>query len=334
MFWTILLLACAAVTVTAWAATWAMLRILIRFRIYDQPNHRSSHSQPKPRGGGLALIPILLLAWIAADLWLGMAPSGFWLVVPGAALLALVSWLDDLRSLPASLRLIVQLGPVALGLAGLDESIQICPVLLPTILDRLVAGLFWLWFINLFNFMDGIDGISGVEASSIGVGLVLAGALAGWPAESAALPALLAAATLGFLAWNWAPSKLFLGDAGSVPLGYLLGWLLITAATNGQWAVALILPLYYLADATITLAKRLLRGAKIWQAHREHFYQRAVQGGSSHARVATQVLACNAVLILAAGAAVLGFIWPAILAAILAVAVLLIIFERRARSAI
>ncbi len=102
---------------------------------------------------------------------------------------------------------------------------------------------------------------------------------------------------------------------------------------NGDWAAAVILPLYYLADATITLVKRGARGAKVWRAHREHFYQRAVQGGSSHGRVAIQVLACNAVLIVFAGAAALGYVWPAMAAAALTVAVLLAVLERRARAA-
>jgi len=144
-----------------------------------------------------------------------------------------------------------------------------------------------------------------------------------------ALPALLAAAMLCLLVWNWAPAKLFLGDVGSVPLGYLIGWLLLAAAADGAWAAALILPLYYLADATITLAWRAARGVKIWQAHREHFYQRAVQGGASHARVAAQVLACNAVLIVLAVVAARGSVWPALLMSAGVVAALLVRLGRR-----
>ena len=178
-----------------------------------------------------------------------------------------------------------------------------------------------------------IDGIAGVEAGSLGIGLVLVGVVAGWPSVLSVLPALLAAATLGFLVWNWAPAKLFLGDVGSVPLGYLLGWLLLGAAMNGEWAAALILPLYYLADATITLVKRAARGARVWRAHREHFYQRAVHGGASHGRVATQVLACNAALVSLAGVATSGYAWPALGAGALAVVLLLVTLERRAGTA-
>ena len=218
-------------------------------------------------------------------------------------------------------------------IAAMDGVGLVFQGLLPPLLDRLAAGLLWLWFVNLFNFMDGIDGIAGVEAGSLGIGLVLVGAVAAWPGANLALPALLAAASLGFLVWNWAPAKLFLGDVGSVPLGYLLGWLLLVAAMNGAWAPALILPLYYLADATITLIKRAARGSRVWRAHREHFYQRAVQGGASHGRVAAQVLTCNAVLIVLAVLAARGSVWPALLIGAVAVAALLAILERRARAA-
>jgi len=334
MSWTILAVACAVVAVLSWVATWAVLRSLIRFEAYDRPNARSSHERPKPRGGGLALLPVLLFSWIAAVSWLGAAPTDFWPVVSAAAVLTVVSWFDDLRSLPVVLRLAVQALAVGLALAAMDGVGLVFQGLLPPLLDRLAAGLLWLWFVNLFNFMDGIDGISGVEAGSLGLGLVLIGAVAAWPGVQVALPALLAAATLGFLVWNWGPAKLFLGDVGSVPLGYLLGWLLLGAAMNGEWAAALILPLYYLADATITLVKRAARGARLWQAHREHFYQRAVQGGASHSRVAAQVLACNAVLVvLAIITATGGKASPALAASAVAVAVLLAILERRARAA-
>jgi UDP-N-acetylmuramyl pentapeptide phosphotransferase/UDP-N-acetylglucosamine-1-phosphate transferase len=112
-----------------------------------------------------------------------------------------------------------------------------------------------------------------------------------------ALAAAVAAAAAGFLVWNWAPARIFLGDVGSVPLGYLLGFLLLEQAARGHWKVAVILPLYFLADATITLLRRLSRGQRVWQAHRQHFYQRAVQRGLGHAAVVQRVIAADIVLI-------------------------------------
>src|SRR6202034_2619980 len=106
----------------------------------------------------------------------------------------------------------------------------------------------------------------------------------------AASAAAIAAAALGFLVWNWAPARIFMGDVGSIPLGYALGYLLLEIARRGWWKAALILPLYFLADATLTLLRRLARGERVWQAHREHFYQRAVQRGLGHAAVVTRVI--------------------------------------------
>jgi UDP-N-acetylmuramyl pentapeptide phosphotransferase/UDP-N-acetylglucosamine-1-phosphate transferase len=333
MPWLELALMCLAAALAAWALTGIVLQALKRWRVFDMPNPRSSHAAPKPRGAGLALIPVILIAWVAAEVRLGGLPNGHAAVSAGAAVLAVVSWIDDLRHLPATLRLAVHAVAVGLALLAMGNAGPVFQGLMPPLADRLVAGILWLWFVNLFNFMDGIDGISGVEASTVGLGLALVAALAAWPAGSVALPALLAAATLGFLAWNWPPSKLFLGDVGSVPLGYLLGWLLIAAAAKGQWAAALILPLYYLADATITLARRTLRGAAVWRAHREHFYQRAVQGGASHAGVSLGVLACDALLIACALGAALGYVWLGLAGAAVAVGGLLAMLQRRAGAA-
>lgn len=329
----VLLLACVIVAALAWGATGGVLRLLRRHGIYDRPNIRSSHAQPTPRGGGLGLVPIILLALALTPAAGDGAPPGVWLVIGGAALLALVSWADDLKGLPVTLRLLAHGGAVALGLVPLAASGLVFQGWLPPWLDVLAAGLLWLWFVNLFNFMDGIDGISGVETIAIGLGLALIASVAGWAEGYRTAPALIAAATAGFLIWNWAPARVFLGDVGSVPLGYLLGWLLLAAAIRGQWAAALILPLYYLADATITLARRAARGETVWHAHREHAYQRAARGGGRHDAVASAIALCNVVLIACALAAAYGWRVPALLAAAVAVGALLLHLERRARRA-
>ncbi|MEQ9609676.1 MAG: glycosyltransferase family 4 protein [Kiloniellaceae bacterium] len=322
------------VAVASWGATGAVLRLLIAWRIYDEPNHRSSHANPKPRGGGLAVVAVVLAAWTAAAAIDGYHHMGFWLFVAGALLLAAVSWADDLKPRPASLRFGVQVAAVALGLWILQPEMLVFQGLLPLSADRVLAALLWLWFVNLFNFMDGIDGITAVETITIGGGLAAVSALTFGFSLGVFMAAAPAAAAFGFLYWNWAPSRIFLGDVGSVPLGYLLGGLLIVAAAGGLWAAALILPLYYLADASITLAKRALRREKLWRAHREHFYQRAVQRGFSHAAVATRILLCNAVLVALALVAVLAqptlSPWIPVALASLAVIALLFILARQA----
>ncbi len=330
----VLLFLCCGVAAAVWAATGLVLKLLRQREIYDHPNPRSSHAVATPRGGGLALLPVTLLAWAGGALWLGSAPAGFWLVAGGALLLAAVSWVDDLRGLGAVPRLAAQAAAVGLGLSGLGEDALVFQGLMPWALDRVVAALAWIWFVNLFNFMDGIDGLSAVETACIGLGLCLVAWLLQWGDALILMPALLVAAALGFAMWNWEPAKIFLGDVGSVPLGFLLGWLLLLAAVRGAWPVALILALYYLADATWTLAKRGLRGERVWQAHREHFYQRAAQGGLGHAGTALRILLCNLFLIVLALWAAAGHPWTALAGAAAAVAVLLWRLGRHAKGAV
>ena len=285
----------AATGLLAGATTGVLIPVLTRRQILDRPNERSSHLVPTPRGGGIAVIAAAALAW-AALAWTGAALSGVFAIALGAIFLAGISWVDDLRGLPPLLRLAAQAVAVALGVSVLSQPL--------TALQLGGIGLVWIWWINLFNFMDGIDGLAASEAAAIGAGLLLfAGIGVGADPALRALAAAVTGAAAGFLFWNWSPARIFLGDVGSVPLGYLLGFLLLELAARGHWLTALILPLYFLADATITLLRRLLRGERVWQAHREHFYQRAVQGGLGHAEVVERVIAADLLLI--------GFAWAA-----------------------
>ena len=302
----------------AWAGTGAVLRLLERRAILDHPNERSSHATPTPRGAGLAVTAVVLAGWCAAAALAGTLAL-YWQVFAAAAAIAAVSWRDDLRGLGAAPRLAAQAAAVAVGVFALPGAGPVFQGLLPAALDTVVAAFLWLWFVNAFNFMDGIDGISGAEAASVGIGLCLVALAGGWAGEASLYALVVAAAALGFLPWNWHPARIFLGDVGSVPLGYLIGWLLLGAAAEGLWAAALLLPLYYLADATITLLVRLVRREPIWRAHREHFYQRAVRRGMSHAAVVRALLAVNLVL---AGAALLSLGGGAATLAALAVGVL------------
>ena len=302
----------AAFFVAAAVATAVATRLLIprleSSRVLDRPNQRSSHIAPTPRGGGLAVVPVAAVAWAAAGL-LG-DPGVIWVAV-GALILCGLSWMDDLKGLPPVVRLAAHAAVVAVLLAQLPAEVLHFQGLLPLWADRLAAALAWIWFINLFNFMDGIDGISGVEMVAIGAGVVVAGI---WVASVGVLAppaAAVVGAGVGFLWWNWHPAKVFLGDAGSVPLGLMLGWLLLELAARGLWSAALILPLYYLADATFTILRRAARGAVLWQAHREHFYQRAVARGLTHNHVARIVAGGNACLLILAVASI-WTPWPAL----------------------
>ncbi|GAB6052616.1 glycosyltransferase family 4 protein [Magnetospira thiophila] len=288
MSWTFLAPFLVIIFTASTLAVGLLVRLLRQREILDHPNHRSSHDHPTPRGGGLAVIGVLLIAWVGVGWSFPPLPGGW--ILPGAALaLALLSWADDLWGLSAPLRLGIHL------LAVVGALLLWAPALGMAAL--LGAALFWVWFINLYNFMDGIDGITGVETASLGGGIALVAALSA-DLEPTLIPLGLSAlaAALGFLVWNRPPAKIFLGDVGSVPLGFLLGGLLLTLAAEGAWAAALILPAYYLTDATLTIGKRMLRGDNILQAHREHYYQLGVRSGLSHGAVSGLVLLVNLLL--------------------------------------
>jgi UDP-N-acetylmuramyl pentapeptide phosphotransferase/UDP-N-acetylglucosamine-1-phosphate transferase len=277
---------------------------LHRRAIMDIPNDRSSHVELTPRGGGIATTAGMLLGLIA---WMALQSEPVMaLVVLGMAVLALVSWLDDRSGgLPVGIRLGAQAISVGVVMAMLPLETTVTQGLVPVWLERVVLWFAWMWFTNLFNFMDGINGITGVEMVTVGAGFALIGALS--PLGDGTVGLIVAAAALGFLPWNWGKAKVFLGDVGSVPAGYLLGGLLLGLALAGHWAAALILPMYYWVDATFTLLRRLLRGEKVWQAHRSHFYQQAARKLGSHAAVAARIGGLNLLLVVLAAASTQGW---------------------------
>lgn len=299
--------------VLATALTVLFLRWVAARQIVALENHRTMHAGAVPTGGGLPLLAAAGL--VAVALW--PVASGMWLLLGAGALLAAVSWADDVSGVTPALRLAIHLAAAALAVASLPGDALIFQGALPFVLDRLVAGLALAWFMNLYNFMDGIDGLAGVETVSLVAGYLAVTAAAGAEHPFEGLALALAGATAGFLVWNWAPARLFLGDVGSVPLGFFTGVLMLDLAVRASLAAALILPLYFFADATITLGARLLRGEKPWEPHRDHFYQRAARGLASHSAVSTRVLAANVLL---AATAVLA-LWAPFVAVLIAVVI-------------
>jgi UDP-N-acetylmuramyl pentapeptide phosphotransferase/UDP-N-acetylglucosamine-1-phosphate transferase len=256
-------------------------------------NARSMHSAPVPAGAGIAVVPVALVAWLAAL----PQPSGLDVAVLAAGLgLALLSWLDDLLGMPPGPRLLAHAAAVGWCLFHLAPEARALPFL-PLPLERILEGLAWIWFINLFNFMDGIDGLAGSEAIALALGYVAVAVLAGFADASVPLALLIAAAVGAFLPWNWHPARVFMGDAGSIPLGFLTGFLMLDLAVRGMLAAALILPMYFWADATFTLLRRLARGRLPHEAHRDHFYQRATLAAGDHRPVVLRVAGCNLLLL-------------------------------------
>ena len=270
---------------------------LARARMLAPPSERGMHSVPVPSGAGVAIVGTILVLWPLAEGF--QLRSMHFLLIAALAGLTAVSWLDDRHQLPPSLRLGVHAAAVGLMLAALPADARVAPAV-PLLMERAALGFAWIWFINLYNFMDGIDGIAASEGIAIAVGYVAVAAAMSDAVSASDLALIIAAACAGYLVWNWHPARVFMGDAGSIALGFLLGWLMIDLALRGHWAAALILPASFAADATLTLVMRLGRGEKPSKPHREHFYQRAVLGGTPVPAVVGAASAANGALIVLA----------------------------------
>ena len=256
--------------------------------VLDLPNARSLHAVPVPRGGGLALLPPVLLATLAETLSRGEGLRTTLVFIGGTGLLALLGWSDDQRPLSAKARFALQFCILGLCLYALWWA--------PASPFGLACGLclpVMVWFVNLYNFMDGSDGLAGSQALAGGLGVALLGTLEGMPGI-ALTGAALAGASAGFLYWNWSPAKIFMGDVGSYFLGGAFALLLLRAGLAGStpWPW-LLLFVPFVTDATCTLLWRMARGERFWQAHREHAYQRLILRGCSHQQVALGCLLLN-----------------------------------------
>jgi Fuc2NAc and GlcNAc transferase len=292
-----------AVVAIAVAGTGLMRHYAVTRSVLDIPNSRSSHTVPTPRGGGVAVVIAFLTGLVAM---LAIRPASPALVVAlmgSGALVATVGFIDDHRHLPARWRLSAHFVAAAWALAWLGglPPISIGGGLQELgIVGHLLAAVALVWLLNLYNFMDGIDGIAGIEAVTVCAGAIVVYA-ASHDATGAWYPAaLLGAATLGFLMWNFPPAKIFMGDAGSGFLGMTLGVLALDAAIRRpEWLWSWIILLgTFVVDATVTLLFRLSRGEKLYEAHRSHAYQHAAHRYRSHRRVTLAVGAINLVWLL------------------------------------
>jgi UDP-N-acetylmuramyl pentapeptide phosphotransferase/UDP-N-acetylglucosamine-1-phosphate transferase len=263
-----------------------------------RPNARSSHRIPTPQGGGIAVVAATLAGVLAGAALASIAPDmllALWPLAAAVVLLAAVGAGDDIFHMPVGPRLILQFVAVGLVLAALPDDARVIPQL-PWWLERAALLIGGVYVVNLVNFMDGIDWMTVAEVVPVTAGLCGLYWLGALPLRDAVIAAALLGAVAGFAPFNRPVAKLFLGDVGSLPIGLLLFWLLLQLATGGHVAAALLLPLYYLADATVTLGRRIAKGENVLQAHRSHFYQRATDLGFSVGEVVARVFAVNLVL--------------------------------------
>lgn len=314
--------------------TGAVRTYALRHGVLDRPNARSSHGIATPRGGGTAVIASAAAGMLIA-VQLGLVrPFDASVLGAGMIVLGIVGWVDDRRGLGPGVRLSVHLavaGSTVYMLRGLPELALGTAVIRLGPAGYVLATIGLVWSINLFNFMDGIDGLAGSEAVLC---FGTAALLLAWAGDLSlgAIAASVSASSAGFLVWNWAPARIFLGDVGSGALGYLIGAIAIASENRHEVPLLAIAIVYgiFLCDATITLLRRLRRGERPAEAHRNHAYQRVTRTWNSHALVAAGAAAVTAVL---AGLAAIGTIQPhlmvlALLLAALLLGAVLILSER------
>ena len=262
--------------------------ILENKKIFDIPNKRSSHLKPVPTGGGWIINLCIIVIIFFLDPY-DKIPAI--ITISG---LALISWKDDLKNINIGVRLLFQIFFISiyflyLFILGFYEQSQLIHIFF--------IILICIWFINIFNFMDGIDGISLIMTITICFGIIFA-YLVNNSEYFPSFEILIISTCCAFLYWNWNPAKIFLGDVGSIVLGFIcilsLYWLFLDGNT---WHWVLSLPMYYILDTSLTLIKRLIEEKKIWKAHREHYYQKAVRSGMSHSKVVKLIIALQILII-------------------------------------
>lgn len=313
----------------SFSLTWALRRYALSRSLMDIPNARSSHSIPTPRGGGVAIVLAFTLALIIL-LSVGVMTFQAFVAIAGAGgVIAVIGFMDDHGHIAARWRLLGHFAAaiwLLFWIGGLPAVEIGGGTFNLAWLGHVLAAFYLVWLLNLYNFMDGIDGIASVEAICVCMGACLLYWVGGsveliWP------PLLLAVAVAGFLFWNFPPARIFMGDAGSGFLGIVLGGLSLQAAWFSPdllWGWLILLGVF-IVDATFTLFRRLLRGDKVYEAHRSHAYQFASRRFGSHLAVTSVVGAINLLWLLPIALAVTRWGLNSIMGLILAYAPLIVL---------
>ncbi|MES2215542.1 MAG: glycosyltransferase family 4 protein [Pseudomonadota bacterium] len=267
--------------------------------IVDRPSHRRVHAKVTPRGGGVAIVITFILGFLLID-----GTDIYLRLIPMLLIVAGVSFVDDLRYVSVPIRFVTHVMAAALAVYGFLWPNCLFHHELPAYLDYAVAVLCFAGFMNIYNFLDGIDGITAAESIHLSVTILLLCFFAGDVIPEAKMINIIATSILAcsssFLLYNWHPAKIFLGDVGSIALGFLLGLclLLIAASSAKLFVSCIIASLYYVADGGMTILIRLTKREKIWLPHLNHFFQQAVRKGMSHRMVVCKIAACNLCLMI------------------------------------
>lgn len=289
------LLICLLVFVISIFCTKLLVNILPKYKLVDVPNARSNHKKNIPRGGGIAIIASFTVAYVAYCLFYNQNVS-YNFILPALAL-GFISFADDIKSLSAGFRLFIHFIASYFAVYYLPDQRVTFFGTFPLEIDRFIAMIMLVYFFNIFNFMDGLDGMASSNTIFIALALSLCYYFIPIQSNIPQIMMMLIAATLGFAVFNWHPAKIFLGDVGSIFLGYVIGYHLWLFSLDYNLATVLMIPMYFLLDSGITIIRRIIRREKIWTPHSKHFCQIAVRAGLKHSQVVVRIIILNLMLL-------------------------------------
>lgn len=273
--------------------------------ILDIPDHRSSHTTPTPTGAGIAIVISCVIGFLLihnsqnfSNWKFAITTSELISTLITFIVLACLSFYDDRKDLSPILRILIHITAVIIGIMHLPDDFLLFDGKFPLITDRVILAIGWIWFINLYNFMDGIDGITAVETITITTGLIILGILGFLPIEIMQYSSIILVTFIAFIIFNWRPAKIFLGDVGTISFGYVIAWLLIRGSVEFSVLSLAILPMYHFIDATFTITKRAFKGEKIWQPHKQHYFQIALAKGRNHSQIVKRIALNNVFLLI------------------------------------
>ncbi|WP_375318967.1 MraY family glycosyltransferase [Candidatus Tisiphia endosymbiont of Oplodontha viridula] len=282
--------------------TWLLIFNLPSFGMVDIPNPRRTHNRITPRGGGLAIVIVLIIGLITYEYFTTKTLINSIKIVPLLLIISTISFLDDLISVPVFIRLIIHIICSTIGIIIFLSPALLFHHELPLYVDFVLSIIYLTTFLNIYNFLDGIDGISGAESIHLSITILILCYLKHDIIINInfiiVLNVIILACSIGFLIFNWHPAKIFIGDVGSISLGFLLGLclILISASSIDLFIASSIASLYYMTDGGLTILIRLLNKEKIWQPHLKHFFQKAVRNGKTHREVVCRIIICNILL--------------------------------------
>jgi UDP-N-acetylmuramyl pentapeptide phosphotransferase/UDP-N-acetylglucosamine-1-phosphate transferase len=284
--------------------TKSLINLMRRLEIVDIPSSRRAHEKITPRGGGIGLVLIYsVLLPIFEYFVIGSLQSTI-LILSLFIPISLISFLDDISQVPIWLRLVIHILCSCLAITWLIHPNLILHYGIPIYLDFIIGAFALLSFINVYNFMDGIDGITASQSIHYSITILILSFMQYDIIPNVdiviASAIIIGCWSLGFIYFNWQPAKIFIGDVGSISLGFLIGVCLLTIASASAklFAACVIASLYYIADGSITILIRMMKGEKIWEPHLQHFFQKSIQKGRSHKKTVKRIIKCNMLLML------------------------------------